>query len=59
MVITNAKYIKLESEDSENHSVNATIDGQPICIPMDTANTHYAEILKQVANGDITITEGE
>ena len=59
MVITNAKYIKLESEDSENHSVNATIDGQPICIPMDTANTHYAEILKQVADGDITITEAD
>tara|TARA_B100000795_G_C22524671_1_gene332745 strand:- start:54 stop:233 length:180 start_codon:yes stop_codon:yes gene_type:complete len=59
MVITDAKYIKLESEDSENHSVNATIYGQPMCIPMDTGNSYYAEILKQVANSTITIADAD
>ena len=28
-------------------------------VPMDTANKHYAEILKQVADGDITIAEAD
>ena len=28
-------------------------------IPMDTANSDYAEILKQVADGDITIAEAD
>ena len=59
MVITNAKYIKLESSDKENHSLNATIDGQPMCIPLNPNNMHYAEILKQVADGDITIAEAD
>jgi|TARA_R110002073_G_scaffold216522_1_gene376708 hypothetical protein len=59
MIITNAKYIKLESDDVENHSVNATINGQPMCIPMSQGNMHYAEILKQVADGDITIAEAD
>jgi len=28
-------------------------------VPMDTNNRHYAEILKQVADGDITIAEAD
>ena len=59
MIITNAKYIKLESDDAENHSINATIDGVGMSVPMDTDNRHYAEILKQVADGDITIAEAD
>ena len=59
MIITNAKYIKLESDDVENHSINATIDGVGMSVPMDTDNRHYAEILKQVADGDITIAEAD
>lgn len=58
MVITNAKYIK-DSVTNENYAVSATIDGQGYNIPMDTANRHYAEILKQVADGDITIAEAD
>ena len=57
MIITNAKY-KVDSEGN-NISVTATIDGQEMFIPLDTANTHYAEILKQVADGDITIAEAD
>ena len=59
MIITNAKYeatkFANESDEPINHSVKAVIDGQEMSVPMDTANRHYAEILKQVADGDITI----
>ena len=63
MIITNAKYeaTKLANESDEpiNHSVKATIDGQEMFIPLDTANRHYKEILKQVVDGDITIAEAD
>ena len=57
MIITNPKYFKNEKE--ENESVIATIDGVEMFVPLDTANRHYAEILKQVADGDITIAEAD
>ena len=56
MIITNAKYNAMEGINS---SINAIIDGVEMSIPLDTANTHYAEILKQVADGDITIAEAD
>lgn len=58
MIITNAKYIK-DEKTNINNNVSATIDGQGFNIPMDTANRHYEEILKQVADGDITIAEAD
>ena len=58
MKITTAKYIK-DAKTNENISIWATIDGQNIGVPMDTANRHYAEILKQVADGTITIAEAD
>ena len=57
MVITNAKYI--QDANNEVNTVKATIDGVEMFAPMDTANRHYAEILKQVADGDITIAEAD
>ena len=53
MNITKAKYFK--DFDGKYVSVNATIDGQDMSVPMDTANRHYAEILKQVEAGTLTI----
>jgi hypothetical protein len=58
MVITNAKYIKLALEDTIG-SIKATIDGVEMSVPIDTNNRHYAEILKQVADGDITIADAD
>jgi len=58
MIITNAKYKKVHGTDA-NGSVTATIDGVVMSVPLDTANTDYAEILKQVADGDITIAEAD
>jgi hypothetical protein len=59
MVITNAKYIKDNLGGGGNHTVLAEVDGSEMNIPMDTDNRHYAEILKQVADGDITIAEAD
>jgi len=65
MVINNAKYIETcgwhnnEKIDVEKTGVVATIDGVIMSVPMDTANRHYAEILRQVANGTITIAEAD
>jgi len=58
MVITNAQYYKDGIEDI-NKAINATIDGQETCVPLDEENRHYAEILKQVADGTITIAEAD
>ena len=57
MVITNAKYFKPYGE--ENILIDATIDGVDMSVPLDTGNRHYAEILKQVADGTITIAEAD
>lgn len=35
----------------------SVIDGKTVCVPDDPANRHYAEILKQVAAGTLTIQE--
>ena len=56
MIITNAKYIQF---DSVNCTVQATIDGQFISVPLDPANRHYAEILKQVEAGTLTIAAAD
>jgi len=46
-------------EDGNNSNVKATIDGQEMFVPLDTANRHYAEILKQVEAGTLTIADAE
>ena len=56
MIIENAKYVAV---DGENSVVVATIDGQEMSVPLDAANRHYAEILKQVADGTLTIKDAE
>lgn len=40
-------------------SIQATIDGQVVSVPLDPANRHYSEIMRQVEAGDLTITEAE
>ena len=37
----------------------SVIDGQNICVPSDPANKHYAEILRQVEAGTLTIQEAD
>ena len=40
-------------------SIKATIDGLPMTVPLDTANRHYAEILRQVEAGTLTIQDAD
>ena len=57
MNITAAQY-KLD-EDGNNDSVKATIDGSEMSVPLDPANRHYAEILRQVDAGTLTIAAAD
>ena len=66
MNITSAKYKSRSEYDEEgkvtstsNCAVIATIDGKEYGVPLDPNNRHYAEILKQVADGTITIKDAE
>ena len=45
--------------DGTDTSIQATIDGQEMSVPLDPANRHYVEILKQVAAGTLTIADAE
>ena len=58
MIITEAQYVNIDGLDL-NNSIAATIDGKQISVPLDTANRHYAEILKQVEAGTLTIEEAD
>ena len=35
--------------------IQATIDGQEMSVPLDLANRHYAEILRQVEAGTLVV----
>ena len=56
MQITSAQYIAFEGTNS---SIRATIDGQELFVPLDPANRHYAEIMRQVEAGELVIQPAE
>ena len=56
MNITSAQY---NAFNGENVSINATIDGITMSVPLDPANRHYAEIMRQVEAGTLTIAEAD
>ena len=58
MNITAAQYVAGLMSGS-NASIKATIDGVELSVPLDPANRHYAEILKQVAAGTLTIQDAD
>ena len=55
MNITTAQY--QADMDGNNSGIQATIDGQEMSVPLDPANRHYAEILRQVEAGTLTIAD--
>ena len=57
MNITSAQYIT--NITGNNASVKVTIDGVEMTVPLDTDNRHYAEILRQVEAGELTIADAE
>jgi hypothetical protein len=53
MNIESAQYVA--DMDGNNSSITAVIDGITMSVPLDPANRHYAEILRQVESGNLTI----
>ena len=55
MTIENCSYF----QDKEGNilAVEATINGDAMSVPLDPANRHYAEIMRQVEAGTLTIAE--
>ena len=58
MNITSAQYYR-DNMTGENSCINAVIDGNTMSVPLDENNRHYAEILKQVAEGTLTIEDAD
>ena len=56
MTITNAQYFE---EHGTNTSINATIDGVEMSVPLVEGNRHYDEIMRQVDAGTLTIADAE
>ena len=58
MNITSAKY-KLNPMTNEISGVRAIIDEVTMNVPLDPANRHYAEIMRQVEAGELTIQDAD
>jgi hypothetical protein len=61
MQFTSTQYVEtlLPDGTTENTSIKATIDGQEIFVPIAEGNRHYAEIMRQVNEGTLTIADAE
>ena len=55
MDITSAKY----TDNDDPQSVEIVVDGVTMYVPLDPANRHYAEIMRQVAAGTLTIADAD
>ena len=59
MNITSAKYLTDPLADNQNVCIEIEVDGDFIAVPLDPANRHYAEIMRQVEAGELTIQDAE
>ena len=57
MEIKNAKYSV--NDFDETKMIQCDIDGQSMGVPIDENNRHYAEIMKQVKEGTLTIKDAD
>ncbi len=57
MNITAARYSA--DLNGNNSSIKATIDGTEMSVPLDPANRHYAEIMRQVEAGTLVVAEAD
>ena len=58
ITITSAQYM-IHPISDEITSISATIDGRVWSVPLDPANRHYAEIMRQVEAGELVIQPAE
>ena len=62
MNITSAQYMNatnLSDGTTYQDNIKATVDGTEMFIPLNPENRHYAEILRQVAAGELTIADAD
>ena len=59
MNITSAQDVADTLEGQGNIRIRAAIDGQEVFVPLDPANRHYAEIMRQVDAGTLTIQDAD
>jgi hypothetical protein len=58
IIITSAKYVTNPFLGG-NDNILAVINGETLSVPFDLGNVHYAEIMRQVDAGELTIAEAE
>ena len=59
MTISDAQYINDLFGSGNIVSIKATINGKEVTVPIDSGNIDYAEIMKQVAAGELTIADAD
>ena len=57
MNITSAQYYN--DTDDAQAGIRIVVDGITMDVPLDPANRHYAEIMRQVEAGELTIQEAD
>ena len=55
----NERYKCGDRVTSDNDCISVIIDGTPMTLPQDPDNRHYAEIMRQVEAGDLTIAAAD
>ena len=58
MTITSAQYHN-STTGEPSFVIETSIDGKITWVPLDPANRHYAEIMRQVAAGTLTIADAD
>ena len=58
MNITEVQYVS-DALSANTGIIKATIDGQELFVPLDLANRHYFEIMRQVEAGELIIAEAD
>ena len=59
MNITSAQYKQSVETKDVNTSITAIINGRTMSVPLDPNNREYAEIMRQVKEGTLTIKDAD
>ena len=59
MDITSAQFLNNPITNEANSLIKVTIDGVEMFVPLDPDNIHYAEIMRQVEAGTLTIADAD
>ena len=59
MLIENAQYQNDRLTGQSNVLIKVTIHGKVMWVPVAPGNRHYAEIMRQVAAGTLTIADAD